>query len=137
MNCPLNTLKSCINFIPQASYPSIPGCIALAHLISPSINCFVKRDDELGFGISGSKIRKYRSLIPWLIQKGIEEVVIIGSSCSNHVLGLSQLLIENKLKPTLFLKGDPSYSLKGIACSQHYLSRHLPFNGFRKQNGMG
>ena len=29
-------------------------------------NVFVKRDDETGFGIGGSKFRKYASLIPFL-----------------------------------------------------------------------
>ena len=69
-------------------------------------NCFVKRDDELGFGISGSKLRKYVSLIPHLKQKKIQEAAVIGSSYSNNVLGLSQLLIEQSIKPTLFLLGD-------------------------------
>lgn len=101
------------NSITQADYPSHSRIHPLKSFALPSVNCFVKREDELGFGISGSKIRKYRSLIPWLMQKGIEEVVLIGSAASNNVLGLNQLLIENKLKPTLFLRGDPSYSLKG------------------------
>jgi 1-aminocyclopropane-1-carboxylate deaminase/D-cysteine desulfhydrase-like pyridoxal-dependent ACC family enzyme len=70
--------------------------------------CFIKRDDELSFGISGSKLRKFLSLIPALKRSGAEEVVIIGSAYSNNVVGLSQLLIENSLKPTLFLLGESS-----------------------------
>lgn len=105
--------KNTLNSIPQADYPSHSRIHPLRSFAFPSVNCFVKREDELGFGISGSKIRKYSTLIPWLIQKRIQEVVLIGSASSNNVLGLNQLLIENKLKPTLFLRGDPSYSLKG------------------------
>lgn len=73
----------------------------------------VKRDDELGFGISGSKWRKYISLIPHLLNKHYQEAVVIGSSYSNHVLGISQLLIENRIKPTLFLLGDRSRKRQG------------------------
>lgn len=73
----------------------------------------VKRDDELGFGISGSKWRKYISLIPHLLNEHYQEALVIGSSYSNHVLGISQLLIENRIKPTLFLLGDPSRKRQG------------------------
>ncbi|MBA3722827.1 MAG: pyridoxal-phosphate dependent enzyme [Parachlamydiaceae bacterium] len=76
-------------------------------------NCYVKREDELGFGISGSKIRKYRSLIPFLKKNHYTEVVVIGSSQSNNVLGIIQLLIENQIKPTLFLKKPSSNKVQG------------------------
>src|SRR5437016_4466946 len=74
---------------------------------------FVKRDDELGFGISGSKMRKYSSLIPFLIAHKFQEVVLIGGAYSNNVLGLVQLLIENGIKATLFLREDVGDDLKG------------------------
>ncbi|MEK7749647.1 MAG: hypothetical protein AAB277_01590, partial [Planctomycetota bacterium] len=32
---------------------------------------WVKRDDELSFGVSGTKLRKHASIIPSLKQKGI------------------------------------------------------------------
>ncbi|MFZ0564626.1 MAG: hypothetical protein WAM28_00285 [Chlamydiales bacterium] len=67
--------------------------------------CYVKRDDELGFGISGSKLRKYRTLLPYLKAQKIEEVIVVGGAFSNNVLGISQLLIENRMRPLLFLRG--------------------------------
>ncbi len=78
-----------------------------------SASCYVKREDELGFGMSGSKLRKYASLIPFLIKENYQEAVIIGSAYSNNVLGLSQLLIENNIKPTLFLLGDSHNKRQG------------------------
>lgn len=75
--------------------------------------CFVKRDDELGFGISGSKIRKYQTLIPFFVNANVKEVVVIGSAFSNHVVGIIQLLIENNIQATLFLRGDKSRSKQG------------------------
>ncbi|KAB8027402.1 1-aminocyclopropane-1-carboxylate deaminase [Fluviispira multicolorata] len=63
---------------------------------------FVKRDDELGFGVSGSKIRKYISLIPTLKKEQYKEVIILGGPYSNNILSAVQLLIENGIKPILF-----------------------------------
>ena len=67
------------------------------------MQAFVKRDDELGFGISGSKLRKYASLLPFL-QKQNKPVAIVGSCYSNHVLSLTQLVKERGIPYRLFLK---------------------------------
>ncbi|MBS3905278.1 MAG: hypothetical protein KGZ39_08135 [Simkania sp.] len=76
-------------------------------------HCFVKREDELGFSISGTKFRKYRTLIPFLKRQECNEAVVIGGAYSNHVLSITQLLIENGIKPTLFLKGPLPYQKHG------------------------
>ncbi len=76
-------------------------------------NTQIKRDDELGFGISGSKLRKYSSLIPYLLKQSCQEAVLIGSAYSNHILGMSQKLIENGIKPTLFLLGHKAVKRQG------------------------
>ena len=72
---------------------------------------WVKRDDELSFGVSGTKLRKHASIIPSLKQKGIEEVVVIGGANSNNVLSAAQTLTENNIKITPFLLGPPSKKL--------------------------
>lgn len=69
---------------------------------------WVKRDDELSFGVSGTKLRKHASIIPVLKQEGIEEVVVIGGANSNNVLSAAQTLLENNIKITPFLLGPPS-----------------------------
>ncbi len=68
---------------------------------------WVKRDDELGFGISGTKLRKHASIIPALKQQGIEEVVVVGGANSNNVLSAAQVLAENNIKIAPFLLGPP------------------------------
>lgn len=107
-NC--NLLINALEEVPQAPYPfesrvhplqSFPG------------TCFVKRDDELGFAISGSKIRKFRTLIPWLVKEEVHTALVIGGSHSNNVLGIVQLLIENRIKPVLFLKNNSRRHLQG------------------------
>ena len=69
---------------------------------------WVKRDDELSFGVSGTKLRKHASIIPALKLRGIEEVVVIGGSNSNNVLSAAQTLTENNIKITPFLLGPPA-----------------------------
>ncbi len=70
---------------------------------------WVKRDDELSFGVSGTKLRKHASIIPVLKLKGIEEVVVIGGSNSNNVLSAAQTLTENNIKISPFLLGPPAH----------------------------
>lgn len=76
-------------------------------------NCYVKRDDELG--LMGSKLRKFSSLLAYLLKEQADEAVVIGSAQSNHVLGISQLLIEKGIKPKLFLCETKQDHLKGNA----------------------
>jgi 1-aminocyclopropane-1-carboxylate deaminase/D-cysteine desulfhydrase-like pyridoxal-dependent ACC family enzyme len=64
---------------------------------------FVKREDELSFGISGSKYRKYASLIPYIKTQGYKEAYLVGSSYSNHLVGMLQLLNEHHITPTVYL----------------------------------
>jgi 1-aminocyclopropane-1-carboxylate deaminase len=76
-----------------------------------SIPAWVKREDELSFATSGYKLRKYFSLLPYIEQQQYNEVVLIGTALSNHILSFSQLLIEKGIRPVLFLK-TPQPSLK-------------------------
>ncbi|MDP4724877.1 MAG: pyridoxal-phosphate dependent enzyme [Alphaproteobacteria bacterium] len=100
----LLTLKNCIGT--TASYPLHSRTHTLKTFGDSQTSCFVKREDELGFGISGFKIRKYSSLIPHLLANKIKEAILIGGAYSNNIVGLTQLLIENSIQPTLFLHGD-------------------------------
>ncbi len=74
---------------------------------------FIKREDELSSGISGSKYRKYASLIPFLLKENFDEVVIIGGSNSNNVIAAMQLFRENKIPFSLLLLENHSSSPKG------------------------
>jgi len=111
----LRTLQQILASIPQANYPVTSRTHPLKSFNTSTCACYVKREDELGFGISGSKIRKYRTLIPYLLSQNIGEVIVIGGAFSNNVLGITQLLIENGITPTLFLRGEPIQKPKGNA----------------------
>lgn len=115
MSSRLAILQERLSTIPQADYPLHSRVHPLRSFSFPSTSCFVKRDDELGFGVSGSKMRKYRSLIPFFLQTGVQEIVLIGSAYSNHALSLSQLLVENGIQVTPFLRGHPDHFSQGNA----------------------
>jgi len=74
---------------------------------------YLKRDDELSSAVSGSKLRKYASLIPYLLKNGAKDIAIIGSTQSNNVVGLSSALIEHGMCPHLFLLEHHTRELQG------------------------
>lgn len=88
-----------------------------------SIPAFVKRDDELGFNATGSKLRKYISVLPFLMKQDVDEILVLGTSHSNNILGLSQLLIENNLPFKLFLL--KSHKPESDIVGNELLIRHL------------
>lgn len=52
-------------------------------------------------------------MIPHLLEQKAEQIVIIGGPNSNNVLGLTQLAIENGIKPILFLREAGSEKIQG------------------------
>jgi len=74
---------------------------------------FIKRDDELSCGVSGSKYRKYSSIIPNLLKQKIQHVYVIGSTHSNNVLAAMQMLRENKFKITALLLKSHNHRYHG------------------------
>jgi 1-aminocyclopropane-1-carboxylate deaminase len=64
---------------------------------------FIKREDELSSGISGSKFRKFASLIPFLKANNYDEIAVIGGAYSNNVVAALQLLNETRIAYKLFL----------------------------------
>ncbi|MBX9839658.1 MAG: hypothetical protein K2X69_15240, partial [Silvanigrellaceae bacterium] len=98
----LNSFKEKVYSFSFANYPTTSRIHKLQKFSNLN-SIFVKRDDELGFGASGSKLRKYLSLIPYLVQNKYQEVIIKGGAYSNNILTASQLLIENNIQPILFL----------------------------------
>jgi len=83
----------------------------LKFITKPSSAIYIKREDELGFGISGSKSRKYESLMAHIRSLAIQHAVLVGGAYSNNIVGLTQLLIEQGITTHLLLRGShpPTY----------------------------
>ena len=62
---------------------------------------YVKRDDELGFGIGGSKVRKFSSILQHILKNDFDRVILEGSLQSNNALGLAPLLSSYQIPFTL------------------------------------
>ncbi|MEC7838735.1 MAG: 1-aminocyclopropane-1-carboxylate deaminase [Chlamydiota bacterium] len=82
-------------------------------LDTSKVHVYIKRDDELSCAISGSKIRKYATLIPYLTSNKVQQVAVIGGAFSNNIVGISQLLLENRIQPTLFLRKPGNNKVHG------------------------
>lgn len=113
LNARYEQLMAVLSSAAFESYNSHSRIHPLRTLTTPLRHVFIKRDDELAFSISGSKMRKYLSLIPHLKKEGIEEVILIGGAYSNNVLGLAQLLRENGIVPRPFLRRAAQDKLVG------------------------
>lgn len=76
-------------------------------------NVFLKREDELSCGISGSKKRKYTSIIKYLLKHNVKHVFIIGGTHSNNILSALQVLREHQFQITVMLLKANSDLMKG------------------------
>lgn len=77
--------------------------------VSREAPIYVKREDELAVNVSGTKLRKYLSLLPDLELNGTRHVILTGSAHSNNVLDLARLLKQRGYQITALLKapGNP------------------------------
>ncbi|KTD54514.1 1-aminocyclopropane-1-carboxylate deaminase [Legionella sainthelensi] len=97
----------------------------LNHFPADGSVCYVKRDDELGCGISGSKLRKYASLLPFLLEQKIRHLIIIAGPQSNNLLAVLQLAREFQFKVTAFLIQPWKLELQGnYKLSRLFLEEH-------------
>lgn len=85
----------------------------LNHFPADGLSCYVKRDDELSCGISGTKIRKYASLIPFFIKNHMEHLIIIAGPQSNNLLSALQVARELKLSVSVFLLKPKTTAIQG------------------------
>lgn len=106
-------LQDVINQTPLLERPRHSRVHPLRSIGNHSLRCYVKREDELGFGISGTKLRKYLSLLPFILKERPEHAIVVGSAHSSHVLSFSQLLIEHGISPIYFLLGSADTPLQG------------------------
>ncbi len=70
------------------------------HPLKAIPNCWIKRDDELPFD---NKTRKYTSLIDHMQQNQRQNGIIIGTSLSNHIVAIVQILRQMSLGIHAFL----------------------------------
>lgn len=80
---------------------------------SASSPLFIKREDELNANATGTKHRKYLSLLPALEHSGYNRIILIGSAHSNNVVGLAQLLRSRGIDVSVLIKTPGNNQLTG------------------------
>lgn len=85
------------------------------HSLRSSPDTWILREDESGFGMSGSKRRKMASIIPWLNAEEVKQLAIIGGANSNHVVTALQACRERGIRPAAFLLEGREGPKKGNA----------------------
>ncbi|MEL6254110.1 MAG: pyridoxal-phosphate dependent enzyme [Bacteroidota bacterium] len=88
---------------------------------SASRKVYVKREDETGFSVSGTKRRKYASLLPYIEKHEFKEVILLGGEHSNHLPAIIQLLRERGIRFRVFVKKSHQFSKKGNRFLLHLL----------------
>jgi len=89
---------------------------------------FIKREDELSSGITGSKYRKYASLIPKILAEQYDEVVLIGGAKSNNIIAGMQLFKENNIDFSIYLLENHSKAFQGNDLIRNLLSKNTKVN---------
>lgn len=74
------------------------------YLSTATRTVWLKRDDELSFGASGTKVRKFASLVEHFRSSGVGGVVVTGALNSHGVLAAGQFLQEAGLAVELVLR---------------------------------
>lgn len=82
---------------------------------------YVKREDETGFSVSGTKRRKYASLLPYLENERIKQVILLGGEHSNHLPAIIQLLRERGINFKVCVKESHQAQKKGNRFLLHLL----------------
>jgi 1-aminocyclopropane-1-carboxylate deaminase/D-cysteine desulfhydrase-like pyridoxal-dependent ACC family enzyme len=115
------TIKAWTDIQPDRSLlPLSPiHTVALSHAGSGKV--WVKREDAFGFGFAGTKMRKYASLIPFMLHNGVEQAALIGGAFSNNLLILPQILSMYGIRSQLFIRGEETTAIIG----NHFLIRLL------------
>ncbi len=122
-------------FINEACAVSKPNSLGLRSRVQPlrameHTKLWLKRDDELSFGISGTKWRKYASLLPALESAAIEHVIAIGGARSNNLLAAAQLLRERGIDLSVVALGEAPKPLSVLGSNQRLLSMILGDDDF-------
>lgn len=85
------------------------------HSLRSFSEAWILREDESGFGMSGSKRRKMASIVPWLLEQEASQLAIIGGANSNHVVTAIQACRERGIRPVAFLLEGREGPKKGNA----------------------
>jgi D-cysteine desulfhydrase family pyridoxal phosphate-dependent enzyme len=98
---------------------------ALGASLHAAVRLLIKRDDLLGFGFGGNKVRKLEVVAAEALRQGADTLITTGGVQSNHARVTAAVAARLGLRCVLVLNGAPSQMLTGNTRLAHLLGAEL------------
>jgi L-cysteate sulfo-lyase len=98
---------------------------ALGAALASPVRLYIKRDDLLGFGFGGNKVRKLELVGAEAVRQGADTLITTGGVQSNHARVTAAVAARLGLRCVLVLNGTPSSVLAGNTRLAHLLGAEL------------
>jgi D-cysteine desulfhydrase family pyridoxal phosphate-dependent enzyme len=122
-------MKSLDEF-PRVRFAHLPSALEEMLNLSKALggpSIWVKRDDQIGLGVGGNKVRKLEFLMGEALSKGAKKVVTFGGVHSNHVRQTASAARKLGLEPILFILGKKPEKYKGNLLLDRLYGAELKF----------
>ena len=123
---------------PRVRFAHLPSALEEMPNLSRALGgpeLWVKRDDQIGLGIGGNKVRKLEFLMGEALAKGARKVVTFGGPQSNHVRQTASAARKLGLEPILFLLGREPGEYKGNLLLDRLYGARLKFLDLGESGG--
>ncbi len=122
-------LQSCLDRFPCIHLADLPTPLEPLQHLSNSLGCpvYIKRDDALGPGLGGNKIRKLEFLLAEARRQAARKVVTFGGLQSNHARLTAAAASRLGMQTHLFYFENRPSLLEGNLLLNHILGAHLHF----------
>jgi D-cysteine desulfhydrase len=104
-----------LSAIPRTRLIALPTALDRAERLGPKLqlDLWFKRDDLMGLGLGGNKLRKLEFILAWAVANGVDTLLTTGGPQSNHARLTAATAARMGLSCELFLKGEPTDAWAG------------------------
>lgn len=112
---------------PRCHLAMLPSPLQRGPLLPGGARLWVKRDDLVGLGLGGNKVRKLEFLCAAAVATGCDALVTVGAAQSNHARLTAAAGAVLGIPVTLILGGDPPEQLMGNQLLASFFGAELRF----------
>jgi D-cysteine desulfhydrase family pyridoxal phosphate-dependent enzyme len=125
----LNTARAALGRLDALALSPAPTPVhaldRLAATRGGEVRLLIKRDDLLGFGFGGNKVRKLELVAAEALRQGADVLITTGGVQSNHARVTAAVAARLGLRCVLVLNGTPSQVLTGNTRLAHLLGAEI------------
>lgn len=133
LHAALDRLRS-LPAIPLAPLPSpLEPLDRLQRELSPRCTLLVKRDDALGFGFGGNKVRKLAVVAAQALAEGADTLITCGGIQSNHARATAAVAVRLGMRCILVANGAPPVRPTANALIAQLLGAELRYVASRQE----